>query len=196
MQVGKAFLELARHSGETGVRAPPELAMLGKALLQLDVIGRRLAPDFDPNEAVRDQSLKIMNQRFVKSLAPANLFAATLEMKDLVDRLPARINRLLDAAADNELGFKVDTGIKPAELMVGLQKVANRITVGLVIAAMIVSAAMMMRIPSDYTILGYPWLAMILFVMAAGSAGILLFNTFIKDSPFSRKSRKEIKREG
>lgn len=79
---------------------------------------------------------------------------------------------------------------------VGLQKVANRITVGLVIAAMIVSATMMMRIPSDYTILGYPWLAMILFVMAAGSAGILLFNTFIKDSPFSRKSRKEIEREG
>ncbi len=195
MQVGKAFLELARNSGETGVRAPPELAMLGKALLQLDVIGRLLAPDFDPNAAVREQSMKIMNQRFIKSLSPANLFATSLEMKDLVDRLPARVNRLLDAAADNEIGFKVDTGIKPAELMVGLQKVANRITVGLVIAAMIVSAAMMMRVETDYTILGYPWLAMILFVMAAGSAAVLLFNTFIKDSPFSRKSRREIKGE-
>ena len=195
MQVGKAFLEMARHSGETGVRVPPELTMLGKALLNLDGIGRLLAPDFDPNAAIRQQSTKIMNQRMIKSLSPANLFSTALEMKDLVERLPSRVNRLLDAAANNQLGIKVDTGIKPAELMVGLQKVANRITLGLVIAAMIVGAAMMMRIPTRYTIFGYPWLAMIFFLIAGSAAVVLLLNTFMKDMPFSRKAKREIKQE-
>jgi ubiquinone biosynthesis protein len=195
MQVGRAFLEMARHSGETGVRVPPELTMLGKALLNLDGIGRLLAPQFDPNAAIRDDSTRIMNQRMLKSLSPANVFATALEMKDLVERLPSRVNRILDAAANNQLALKVDTGIKPAELMVGLQKVANRITVGLVIAAMIVGAAMMMRIPTRYTIFGYPWLAMIFLLMAGTAAAIMLFNTFIKDHLFSRKAKQEIKQE-
>jgi len=195
MQIGKAFLEMARNAGETGVRVPPELTMLGKALLNLDGIGRLLAPEFDPNQAIRDNSVKIMNQRMVKSLSPANVFSSMLEMKDLVDRLPSRVNRILDAASNNDFGIKVDTGIKPAELMVGLQKVANRITVGLVIAALIVGAAMLMRIPSSWTVLGYPAIAMFFFLMAAVGALMLIYNTFKEDLPFSRKAKQVMNNE-
>jgi len=49
MQVGKAFLDMAKHAGETGIRMPPELTILGKTLLNLDGIGRILAPEFDPS---------------------------------------------------------------------------------------------------------------------------------------------------
>jgi hypothetical protein len=48
----------------------------------------------------------------------------------------------------------------------GLQKVANRITLGLILAAMIVSAAMVMRVETSFTVLGYPGLALILFALA------------------------------
>ena len=47
----------------------------------------------------------------------------------------------------------------------GLQKVANRITLGLILAAMIVSAAMVMRIDTTFRIMGYPAFAMILFTL-------------------------------
>ena len=40
--------------------------------------------------------------------------------------------------------------------MVGFQKVANRITVGLVVAALIVGAALMMRVETTFRIWGYP----------------------------------------
>lgn len=43
-----------------------------------------------------------------------------------------------------------------ATVIDGLQKVANRITLGLVLASLIISAAMMMRIESRFTALGYP----------------------------------------
>jgi hypothetical protein len=49
----------------------------------------------------------------------------------------------------------------------GLQKVANRITMGLVVAALIVGAAMLMRVETSFRIFGYPGLAMILFMLAA-----------------------------
>ena len=44
-------------------------------------------------------------------------------------------------------------------LIEGLQKVANRITMGLILAAMIVSAAMVMRVETTFRILGYPGFA-------------------------------------
>jgi ubiquinone biosynthesis protein len=55
----------------------------------------------------------------------------------------------------------------------GLQKVANRVALGLVMAALIVAAALLMQVPTTFRILGYPGLAMILFMLAAGG-GVML----------------------
>ena len=42
-----------RAAGRHGIRLPSELTMLGKTLLNLDQVGRTLAPDFDVNAALR-----------------------------------------------------------------------------------------------------------------------------------------------
>ncbi len=181
LQVGRIFLDLAKHAGETGVRLPPELTVLGKALLNLDAIARILAPEFDPTAAIRNQSAKLMQQRMIKTMTPGNVLSGALEMKDLVNRLPSRINRLLDAAANNQLGVKVETGFDPSQLMVGMQKVANRITIGLLLAALILGAAMLMRIPTSFTIFGYPGLAMLFFLGAAGGGLVLLLQIVLTD---------------
>jgi hypothetical protein len=102
-------------------------------------------------------------------------------MKDLVDRLPARLNRMLDSAANNELGIRVDTGIDSQQFMVGLQKVANRVATGLVLAALIVGAALLTQVETTWRILGYPGLAMLCFLLAAAGGVFLLVHTFIKD---------------
>jgi predicted unusual protein kinase regulating ubiquinone biosynthesis (AarF/ABC1/UbiB family) len=170
IQVGKAFLDMARTAGESGIHPPPEFTMLGKALLNLDTIGRTIAPSFDPNASVRRNSTHILNRRLLKTLSPANVSNTVLETKDLITRLPARVNRILDEIADGQIGVKVDMGIDPEHIMQGLQKVANRVATGLVLAALIVGAAMMMRIPTSFTIFGYPGLAMIMFLAAAAGA--------------------------
>jgi hypothetical protein len=65
--------------------------------------------------------------------------------------------------------------------MEGLQKVANRITLGLVVAALIVGAAMLMRVETSFRIFGYPGLAMIFFLRAAAAGLILAFNILFYD---------------
>jgi ubiquinone biosynthesis protein len=173
LQVGKVFLDMAKRAGETGIRMPPELTVLGKALLNLDGIGRILAPEFDPSASIQRNSSKIMRQRMIKSVSPGNIYGSLLEVKDLVTRFPARVNKILDAAADNKLAFKFDTGIDANGFMLGLQTVANRITFGLVLAALIVGAAMLMQVPTSFKIWGYPGLA-ILFFLGAVAGGLLL----------------------
>jgi predicted unusual protein kinase regulating ubiquinone biosynthesis (AarF/ABC1/UbiB family) len=180
MQVGRLVLEVTQASGENGVRVPAELTMLGKTLLNLDQVGRVIAPAFDPNASIRRNAAQIMQQRLMKSLSPGNLFSGVLELKDLLQRLPARLNKIIDAIANNDLKISVDA-IDEKTLVVGFQKVANRITVGLIIAALIVGAAMMMRVETSFRIWGYPGLAILLFLFAAGAGVILLINILFYD---------------
>ena len=180
MQVGRLVLEVTQASGENNIRVPSELTMLGKTLLSLDQVGRAIAPEFDPNASIRRNAAQIMQQRLVKSLSPGNLFSGVLELKDLLQRLPTRINKILDAIAENKLKVEVDA-IDEKTLIVGFQKVANRITTGLVIASLIVGAALMMRVETTFRIWGYPGLAILLFLAAAGAGVMLLVNILFYD---------------
>jgi predicted unusual protein kinase regulating ubiquinone biosynthesis (AarF/ABC1/UbiB family) len=166
MQVGRVVMDVRRIAAECGIRVPPELTMLGKTLLNLDLVGRSLSPDFDPNESIRRNSTRIMSQRTLKSFSMAGLSAALLETKELVEKMPARINQFIDLVAANKLRINVDA-IDEDLLMSGLQKVANRITLGLILAALIIGAALLMRVETSFRIFGYPGLAMLFFLGAS-----------------------------
>jgi hypothetical protein len=131
--------------------------------------------------------MEIMQQRMAKSVSPSSIFSSLIDMKDFVETMPRRINKILDRVANNDLRVKVDT-IDERRLMEGLQKIANRITMGLVLAALIVGAAMLMSVPTDFRILGYPGLAMIFFLIAAGGGVILMINILFYDVKAKKKS--------
>jgi predicted unusual protein kinase regulating ubiquinone biosynthesis (AarF/ABC1/UbiB family) len=185
MEVGRLVLEVTQISAASGIRVPPELTMLGKTLLNLDQVGRTLAPTFDPNASIRRNAAEMLRQRLLKSLSPGNLFSGILELKDLIQRLPGRVNKFFDALANNEFKVTVDA-IDERKLMVGFQKVANRITVGLIVASLIVGAALLMRVDTSFRIWGYPGLAIIFFLGAAACGIFLLINILFYD-----KSNKE-----
>ena len=180
MQVGRIVLEVTQAAAANGVRVPAELTMLGKTLLNLDQVGRALEPEFDPNASIRRNAAEILQQRLVKSLSPGNLFSGILEIKDLLQRLPTRVNKFLDALANNDFKITVDA-IDEQKLMVGFQKVANRITVGLIVASLIVGAALLMRVETTFRIWGYPGLAIIFFLGAAAAGVVLLINILFYD---------------
>jgi Predicted unusual protein kinase len=180
MQVGRLVLEVTRAAADCEIRVPPELTMLGKTLLNLDQVGRALAPQFDPNASIRRNAVEILQRRVVRSLSPGNFFSGILEIKDLLQRLPARLNRFFDALANNELKVSVDA-IDEKTLIVGFQKIANRITVGLIIASLIIGAALLMRVETSFRIWGYPGLAIIFFLCAAAAGIMLLLNILFYD---------------
>ncbi len=188
IQVGKVVLAITRVSGDCGYRVPSEMTMLGKTLLNLDEVGRTLDADFDPNATIRHRSAELTQRRMRQSFSAGNLFGTLIETKDFVERLPGRVNKILDHIANNQIAVKVDA-IDEELLLQGFQKVANRITMGLILAAMIVGAAMLMRIETSWKILGYPGLAMLFFLAAAGGGTWLVFQILATDSQTKKKAR-------
>ncbi|HEX8904110.1 MAG TPA: AarF/ABC1/UbiB kinase family protein, partial [Longimicrobiaceae bacterium] len=178
VQVGRIMLEVFRSAAENGIRLPVEMAMLGRALLALDQVGRTLDPQFDPNASIRRNVAGLMQQRMLKSLSPQRMFANLLEMNELVQKLPGRLNRFLDSMTDG--GATVHVRVREELwLMEGMQKIANRLTTGLILAALILGATMMMRVQTRFTIWGYPGIAM-LFFLGAALIGIWLIVSILR----------------
>ena len=189
MDLGKTLLQVSRSAADTGLFVPVELTLLGKTLLQLDEVGRALSPDFDPSESVRRNAAKILNRRMKSTLTEGKIFSSLLETKQFVSALPSRLNKILDAVGNAELNVNV----KPSEtnfLMESFQKVANRITTGLILASMIIGAALLMRVETPFRIFGYPGLAILCFIFAGAGGAWLLLNILWQDHKSKRQSRR------
>ena len=143
-QIGRVFLELSQLIHEHHMRAPAELTMLGKTLLNIDEVARALDPQLDVNEAVRRNGADLMTRRMRKAVTSGSVISTVLEAKEFAERLPGRVNRVLDSLAASELKLKVEL-IDHGEILEGLQKIANRISIGLVVAALILAAALVIR---------------------------------------------------
>jgi predicted unusual protein kinase regulating ubiquinone biosynthesis (AarF/ABC1/UbiB family) len=180
IRAGAVVVDLCRVAVDNGLRPPPELTMLGRALIALDEVTRSLDPAYDPNAAIRRQAADILRRRLAGGASQGNLFSTVLEAKEFVERLPGRVNKVMDALAEGELKLNV-RGIDEREIMLGVTKLANRLTTGLVIAALIVGAAMLMRVPTRATLFGYPALAIVCFGVAATFGVLLLANIWLTD---------------
>lgn len=187
--VGGALLQVSRTAAGTGLYVPTELTLLGKTLLQLEEVGKVLSPNFNPNASVRRNVAEIMATRMKRSASPGNLFSSFLEMKDFIGGLPGRVNKILDTVGNSQLEVNVNTP-DARHLLNGFEKIANRVTTGLILAALIVGAALLMRIDSSFKIFGYPGIAMICFIIAVGGSGWLIAGILWKDYQDKQKSKK------
>lgn len=177
---GALVAQLSRIAGECGLRPAPELTMLGKALLNLDEVARTLDPDFAPEATIRDEVTRIMRDRMRAGISPGALIHSVLEAKEFAEKLPGRVNKVMDALAEGQVTLHV-RGIDEQSLMRSLQKVANRVTAGLLLAALIIGAAMMTRVSSSHRLFGYPTIAIVCFILAATGAVALLATIFWSD---------------
>lgn len=188
IDAGQVTLEITKIAADCWFRLPSEFTMIAKALLNLDRVVYTLDPDFNPNAVIRERATEILQRTVLKSLAPGNLLSGAIEVKEFVEKLPTRVNRILDAVGNNDLKIKVDA-IDEKVVLEGLQKVANRISLGLVLAALIVGAAMLMRVETSFRILGYPGFSMIFFLIAAIAGIALAVSIVMNDVKARRKPR-------
>jgi ubiquinone biosynthesis protein len=180
LNAGRITLEITKISADCWFRLPSQFTMIAKALMNLERVVYTLDPTFDPNAVIRESATEILQRNVIRSVSPSNLLAGAVDVKEFAEKLPQRVNKILDTIGNNKVRFKVDA-IDERVLLEGLQKVANRITLGLMVAALIVGAALLMRVETSFRIFGYPGLAMILFLLAAAAGLGLALNILFHD---------------
>ena len=180
INLGRMVMEMTRSSSRHGLRPPPEITMLGKTLLNLDEATATLAPHLDPVAIVREHTGDLMRGRLKRTISTGSLAGAALDATDFLQRLPGRMNAFADQLGSGQFEIRLKA-FDEEKLTSGMQKIANRITVGLIIAALIVGAALLSTVPTRFEVLGYPGLAIILFSLAATAGFFLVTNILLTD---------------
>jgi ubiquinone biosynthesis protein len=186
VNVGRLLMEVLRAAGENGLRPPRSIALLGKTLLNLDEISRILSPEMRPHEVIRGQAAYLMQKQMARSVSPASMFASMLDAKELAHNLPPRINTILGSMAEDRFTLRVNA-VDEDRAYENLHRMINRLSLSIVVAALIIGAAMLMQVDAEWELWGYPGLAIILFLSAfafGSGLAIIIFIEKMRRNPY------------
>lgn len=192
LNTGQLIFNVITLANSNELKVPAELTMLAKTLLHLDGITKKLDPNFDPQRVIRDYAERLISQKLAQKFNPRNFYPALLDLNQLVLDLPRRTREIIDLTAAGKLALTIKLS-QAEEFLGGIHKVANRITIGVVIAALLVSSSMMMRVPSRFTIFGYPGLAVFGYLLASAAAFYLILSTLIRDRKDQERAKMKSK---
>jgi ubiquinone biosynthesis protein len=177
---GRLIFNVISVGNNNDLRIPAEMAMLAKTLLNLDGITKRLDPNFDPQSIIRAYAERLITQKLQQKFNPRNFYPALIDLNRLVLDLPHRTREILDLVAAGRLTFGVK--LTQAEVfLAGIHKLANRLTVGVIIAALLLSSSLMIRYK--------PLLSEIGYVIAGAAAVYLIVTTLIRDHRDEERAR-------
>ncbi|PYO06694.1 MAG: hypothetical protein DMD30_12250 [Gemmatimonadetes bacterium] len=174
---GVVLYEMITIAFRQGLKLPAELTLLAKALFNLDAVTRALDPNFNPSRSIREYTAEIANKRAKREMSPRRILQMAAETSDLVRALPHRLDLITRKLVSDDFAFRVEAP-QLGSLLLGLEKVANRIFTGLVLGGLLVASGLLMAYQRRLGMLGF---------LIAGVLGLWMIATiFIQD----RRSRK------
>ena len=151
---GVVLYEMISIAFREGLKLPAELTLLAKALFNLDAVTRALDPNFNPSRSIREYTAEIANKKAQREMSPRRLFQIAAETSDLIRALPHRIDVITQKLVANDFAVRVEAP-QLGSLLLGLEKVANRIFTGLVLGGLLVASGLLMAYQRRLGMIGF-----------------------------------------
>nr|WP_320132762.1 AarF/UbiB family protein [uncultured Holophaga sp.] len=165
LNLGAMLSDLANLMRQQGLTLPSDLALLIKAFISLEGMGRELDPDFDMVSQALPLLEQAMRRRYHPQAMAQRSWRTLHELLSLLTGLPGDLSRLLRAARRGRLEIHIDvTHLKRVGNQ--LDRAANRITIGIVVAALIIGSSIVMTVPGGPTLFGLPIFGLVGFLIA------------------------------
>ena len=172
LDVTAMLRDIADIVRENDLALPSDVAMLVKVFITLEGLGRALDPDFDMAEHL-EPAARRMIKRLHNPVTVAN--RGLREIKKVLLSLPKDVRSLLMRARRG--GMRIELDLKRLdEFGHQLDRSANRLTGGIVTAALIVGSAIVMTVDQGPKLLGFPLFALLGFVSSFGLGLVLLLS--------------------
>lgn len=157
--------DLTNIMRENHLTVPPDLTMLFKALVTLEGLGRQLDPDFQIVHHLTPFVRKIIIDRYMPKALFKRTQRSAVSLFHALSGLPGDISLVLREAAKG--GLKVNLDLKRLDHFGHqLDHSTNRLTVGMITAALIVGSSIVMTVKGGPTIWGLPAFGFLGFFLA------------------------------
>ena len=185
LKLGTMLSDLVAILRQHQLALPADLALLIKAFISLEGMGRELDPDFDMASEALPLLEKALRTRYTPAALIKRGWSATGEALALIADLPHDLSRLLRAARRGRLEIHIDvTDLKRVGNQ--LDSAANRLVVGTVVSALIIGSSIVMTVPGGPSLLGLPFFGLLVFFGAVVS-GVWLLLSIVKSNRADRE---------
>src|SRR5690606_32983000 len=154
---------------------PAELALLIKVFITLEGLGRQLDPDFDMATEAEPFLRSAMADRYSPVRLANEGLRVLVDAGQLLSTFPRDLKRLLRSARAGSLKLHVDID-HLQRFGEQIERSANRLTVGVVLAALIVGSSIVLTVGGGPTLLGLPVFGLLGFVGAAIAGAWLILS--------------------
>jgi len=169
MDFGKVMNESVDILIRYGLRIPPGIYLLVKALLAIERVAVGLNPRIDFASEMKPYAIELLARQYNPKQIAREIFDSLTEYYKFLKELPTDLNEIM--AKINEGRFKTQIEIKGFEpLMDHIDSSSNRVSVAIVVAALIIGASIISQ--WEHT----RWVGTIVFALA----GIIGFWLVIK----------------
>ena len=172
LNLGQMLADVTTILREHHLGLPPDMALLIKAFITLEGMGRGLDPAFHMTTEALPLLKKVVRARYQPKAVADRAWQTMRRTLAMAEQLPHDVSRLLRNARRG----RVQVGIEVAHLKrVGdqLDRSANRLAMALVIAALIIGSSIVMTVQGGPTLFGLPAFGFLGF-MAAVVGGVWL----------------------
>ncbi|OPY78251.1 MAG: putative protein kinase UbiB [Syntrophorhabdus sp. PtaU1.Bin153] len=182
LHIGTIIEELMSVIRRYRLRLPSNFAMIAKALLVSEGVGRILYPEFNIIEIARPYAKKLLLQRFDPTRQLHELSKTAAEAFAFFKTLPSDMREILFMVRKGRLAIKFEH--RGLERLIGeLDRSSNRISFAMVIAALIVGSSLVFQTGVGPKIFGYPVLGLGGFLLAS-ILGIWLLISIMRSGRF------------
>ena len=155
LNLGQMLADVTTILREHHLGLPSDMALLIKAFITLEGMGRSLDPEFHMTSEALPMLKRVVRARYQPKVVAGRAWQTLRRTLAVAEQLPHDVSRLLRNARRG----RVHVGIDIAHLKrVGdqIDRAANRLTMALVIAALIIGSSIVMTVQGGPTLFGLP----------------------------------------
>ena len=164
INIGNLLQEIMNLAKKHGMKLPNNFVLLGKTIVTTQGIASELDPTFNLVSAAQPFVEGLIKRRSSPRFLIGRAFKSAQQFKQFISSMPKQATELMQRMRQTEkLGEKIDTDIKT--LAVEMDKSSNRIALGLLITAFLISSALIWSFGQPM-LFGLPAFSLIGFAMA------------------------------
>lgn len=155
-----------------GIRCPGDLMLLIRAFVTLEGVGRSLDPNFNLAEVLQPFVKNAVRQRYSPSRVAGDLIEELKTLASAAHRMPIALSRTLEKLSNDDLQIEVEHR-HIEKLITEVDRSSNRIVISLILAALIVASALILKTGAH----SY-WLSIPVYVISSMLGTWLIYGIF------------------
>lgn len=172
LRVGNMLSDFVSILSNHGIRCPPDIMLLIRALVTLEGVGRQLDPQFNLATYLKPFVEKVIRERYSPLRLADRFLVDSRRLLQVAHDIPLSAARVVDKLSRDDLRIHFEHG-GLEHLITEVDRSSNRLVVGMVMSSLILSSALIIRAGWDVL-----WFSLPTFILSSLLGVWLIYGIF------------------